>query len=250
MIHVVIIIANIICFVIFAMIVFAWIPCIPCDLPEDRINAINNLYVCIATSVVASTIFYYMNYWVVERGHQKKIRNFSFGRCQMLFDVMQYIIGYYAWIKRVETKDKTLLKLDSQIFKGIPYPTKDIITLRVNLPENSNGVGVFDGSTELGWLYYYSEHCKRFSHDLLDSFVFCMDDINIVNLINKINSSSFLSNIEIMYSNNIPIRPGGYDKSLIDFYDYYTQLAKYVNPKTIVINDRLEINNAFAIIYK
>ena len=53
-----------------------------------------------------------------------------------------------------------------------------------------------------------------------------------------------------MYSNNIPIRPGGYDKSLIDFYDYYTQLAKYVNPKTIVINDRLEINNAFAIIYK
>ena len=203
------------------MIVFAWIPCIPCDLPEDRINAINNLYVCIATSVVASTIFYYMNYWVVERGHQKKIR---------------------TWIKRVETKDKTLLKLDSQIFKGIPYPTKDIITLRVNLPENSNGVGVFDGSTELGWLYYYSEHCKRFSHDLLDSFVFCMDDINIVNLINKINSSSFLSNIEIMYSNNIPIRPGGYDKSLIDFYDYYTQLAKYVNPKTIVINDRLEIN--------
>lgn len=236
--------------VIFAMIVFAWLPCIPCDLPEDRINAINNLFVCVATSVVASTIFYYMNYWVVERRRQKKVRNFSIGRCQLLYDAMQYIIGYYAWKTNIDTKDKTLLKLDSQKFGGVSCPTRDIITLRVKLPANSAGVGLFDGSTELGWLFCYSEYCRRFSHDLLDSFVFCMDDINLVSLINKINSSSFLSNIAMMHNNKISMYPSGYEKSLIAFYDCYVQLAKYVNPKTIAIDDKMDKGNAVAIVYQ
>lgn len=44
--------------------------------------------------------------------------------------------------------------------------------------------------------------------------------------------------------------PSGYDKSLIAFYDCYVQLAKYVNPKTITIDDKMDKGNAVAIVYQ
>lgn len=250
MLHIILLILNIVSLVVLSMLIFGCPERLPCDYSEDTIVMINDVAKDLSIAVITSTFFYYLVFFLIEQRRNKKIREINQGKLQLLFDLMQYIVAYYVWKLNIQNKDETMMSIPCEELRKATDPVRDTIErLRVCQPSNSNSVGRFDGNTELNWLNHYTSYCERFAKQLIDSPVFCMDDIILVQIVKDIASSSLISDIGMAHANKLPLHQSSYSEHLIRFYELFVRMGKYVSPKTITLNENIQITSEIPIIF-
>lgn len=251
MLHIILIILNIVSLFVLSMLVFEWPGMIPCGYSEQVVDKINDIAKDLAIAVITSTFFYYLVFFLIERRRNKKIREINQGKLQLLFDIMQKVIAYYVWKLDIPCEEVTMMHIEAKRLIDAPIPEKRVIArLRVKQPAHCTGVALYDGNQEVSWLNHFASETSRFSKQLIDDPVFCMDDIDMVQIVKEITSARFISDVGIINSNTIAVVPAGYGTDLKSFYELYRKLGKYVKPQSIILNDNLPVTTEIPIIYQ
>lgn len=231
MLHIVLIIASLISFLIIGIVVFGLLPPIVCTLNPDRIALINTFAVDASLTVLGSILFYYLLVYIPQWRRQRFLFRLVEGPLTLVCSQMEIILLYII-SSRTKSKSNIIPRnLKKSDFEEIKSISRDKIKFAY-FEEGSVSTPCFDGSTELGFINEHTDRIKQLT-DFKDNPIYLLQTDRILQLVKRINSDPFISDIGMLYANTLPISIDSIDRSLYNFYQSYLALSKIVKTRPI-----------------
>ena len=231
MLHIVLIIASLISFWIIGIVVFGLLPPIGCTLNTDRIALINTFAVDASLTVLGSILFYYLLVYIPQWRRQRVLFRLVEGPLTIVCSQMEIILLYIISFRTKRKSNIIPRNLKKSDFEEIKSISRDKIKFAY-LEEGSVATPCFDGSTELGFIYEHTERIKQLT-DFKDNPIYLLQTDRILQLVKRINSDPFISDIGMLRINTLPISIDSIDRSLYNFYQSYLALSKIVKTRPI-----------------
>lgn len=231
MLHIILILASLISFWIIGIVVFGLLPPIGCTLNTDRIALINTFAVDASLTVLGSILFYYLLVYIPQWRRQRVLFRLVEGPLTIVCSQMEIILLYIISFRTKRKSNIIPRNLKMSDFEGIKSISRDEIKFAY-LEEGSVSTPCFDGSTELGFINEHTERIKQLT-DLKDNPIYLLQTDRILQLVKRINSNPFISDIGMLYANTLPISIDSIDRNLYNFYQSYLALSEIVKTRPI-----------------
>ena len=228
LVHKILLLLNLVSIIFILQIVFGLIPLINTNLDFDRITLVNGFVVDMSIGIITSTFFYYLLVYIGERKRGKSIRSMLQWRLDAAAANMQVVIGYYIFKHGISCNDNKFLKVKPESFSNICNPSSDIIEYwyRWGNLETSSDV---TGSTERGLVCHFVDLVKHHTEKIMESTIYSLEDTALMELVARIRMCELVVYTERLILNpKFKISQGGYDNTIIQFYQLYCELAEYV----------------------
>ncbi|REC62882.1 hypothetical protein DRF65_08660 [Chryseobacterium pennae] len=223
---------NIICLLLILNIKFFHLSLVNVDFTAETIKTANDIIYNLATSIIASYIFYVINIQIVSYYREKKTQKLISG---YLSDILQQINIGQAYLREryFENIDFKTLKLSNFDNLHTLKNNDEIAFSYERKNELGNTIACSTGTfTELD-LFIEEKKLVRKNIDIIFSFPYAISlDYDLVRLLYKIQSCYFyigISNIKdgIKYSN--------FEKHFFEHYENIKELEKIINSKSTLL---------------
>lgn len=229
MLHIVLLIVSLVSLWIVGIVIFGWFPAIECNLTQERIELINGFSVDISLTILGSVLFYYLLVYYPEWRRNRLLFRLVKGNLVLTCELMENILLYLVYAYNVRSLRMLTQDLSETDFMNITHLSKETITY--SYKDEQGSYPCFDGSTELGLLYYWASHIRSIT-DITKNPIFLLQKDSLIHLVKKINSSRLIDDINILHNNaSVPITIGELNKSIYNFYVMYLKLSKLLKLK-------------------